>query len=164
MNDTNKKHDEIIRKFKLVYREFDYLEDKIFKKEGFILKKHKFTQDELMNSSHHRKIDSVTRKIGSDISYWEMKGRLSVDEKAIYLDEREAVDDYLHELNRKIENREPTLWEIISKEATLFIKKIMNNLPVLKEVLTYIGKQLNKIRYVGSIFPILIHSSRKLIG
>ncbi len=164
MNDVNEKRDEIVRKFKPVHREFNLLEDKIFKKQGFIFKTHKFKQEELMSSTHHRKIDSITRKIGSDISYWEMNGRLTADEKRVYLDEREHIDDVLHELNRKIENREPTIWEVISMEATVFLKKIMKNLPVLTELLTYAGKYLGKIKYLGKLFPVLIHVSRKTAG
>ena len=159
----NEKCDEIIRKFKPVYREFDLLEDKIFKKVGLIFKEHQYKQEELINSAHHRKIDSITRKIGSDISYWEMRGRLSAEEKNVYLEERERVDDVLHDLNRKIENREPTLWEIISDKANKFLKKIMDNLPMLTELLTYAGKYLRKIPYVGIVFPSLIHMARKTV-
>ncbi len=161
MNDVNEKRDEIVRKFKPVHREFDLLEDKIFKKEGFIFKTHKFKQEELMSSAHHRKIDSITRKIGSDISYWEMNGRLTADEKRVYLDEREHIDDVLHELNRKIENREPTIWEVISMEATVFLKKIMKNLPLLGEMLTHAGKLLGKIPYIGPMFPLLITAGQR---
>lgn len=148
-------------KFKIVYRECDFLEDKIFKKEGIFFNKHTFTIEELMKSEHHNKINAVTNKIGSDISYWEMNGKLLLVEKEAYLDERENLDDILHQINRKIQNREPTLREKISKVAEAFVAKIMNNLPFLREALTYIGKQMGRIPYIGKVFPILIHTTRK---
>lgn len=157
----NEKIRTIQSKFKIAYRECDYLEDKIFKKDGFFFKTHKYTINELMNSPHHSKINAVTKKIGSDISYWEMSGKLLEDEKEAYHIQREAVDDVLHQLNRNIQNREPTLWERISQIAEEFITKIMNNLPLLSELLTYAGKILGKIPYIGGAFPILIHIGKK---
>jgi len=148
-------------KFKIVYRECDFLEDKIFKKEGILFKTHKFTIEELMRSEHHNKINSVTNKIGSDISYWEMNGKLLPVEKETYLDERENLEDVLHQINRRIQNREPTLWEQISQAIEKFVVKIMSNLPAFREVLTYIGKQMGRIPYIGKVFPLLIHMTRK---
>lgn len=148
-------------KFKIAYRECDYLEDKIFKKDGVIFKTHRYTITELSDSPHHAKINSVTKKIGSDISYWEMSGKLSDSEKEAYHIERENIDDTLHQLNRNIQNREPTLWEKISRVAEEFITKIMDNLPMLRELLTYAGKMLGKIPYIGTAFPVLIHIARK---
>jgi len=148
-------------KFKIAYRECDYLEDKIFKKDGVVFKTHRYTTSELMNSPHHDKINAVTKKIGSDISYWEMSGKLSHSEKEVYHAERDRIDDTLHQLNRNIQNREPTLWEKISRVAEEFITKIMDNLPMLRELLTYTGKMLGKIPYIGTAFPVLIHIGRK---
>lgn len=45
-------------------------------------------------------------------------------------------------LSKLIQNREPTLWEKISQAVEDFVVKIMNNLPSLKEFITYVGKQL----------------------
>ena len=148
-------------KFKIAYRECDYLEDKIFKKDGVIFKTHRYSISDLMDSPHHSKINAVTQKIGSDISYWEMSGKLSAREKEAYHIERENIDDTLHQINRNIQNREPTLWEEISKVAEEFVGKIMNNLPMLRELLTYIGKVFGKIPYIGKTFPVLIHIGRK---
>jgi len=147
-------------KFKIAYRECDYLEDKINKQEGIFFKTHIYDINGLMNSEHHKKINSVTSKIGSDISYWEMNGKLLDIEKEVYYDERENIEDILHQINRKIQNREPTFWEQISKVAEAFVVKIMNNLPMLKELITFVGKQLGKIPYIGKVFPALIHASK----
>ena len=160
-NNMDDKTRMIQTKFKIAYRECDYLEDKIFKKDGVVFKTHRYTIDELMNSPHHDKINAVTEKIGSDISYWEMSGKLSRTEKEAYYIERDKIDDVLHQLNRNIQNRQPTLWERISQVAEEFISKVMNNLPMLKELLTYAGKMLGEIPYIGKAFPILIHLGRK---
>ncbi len=156
---------EIIRKmksrFKKAYQQCDFLEDEILKKRGIFFRTHKHTIEELMNSEYHRKIDSITKKIGSDISYWRMSGKLSSAEEEAYYAERENIDDILHQINRKIRNREPTLWEKISQAAEDFIVMIMDNLPILANFLTYIGTQLGRIPYIGKVFPILIYGTSK---
>lgn len=147
-------------KFKIAYRECDFLQDKIFKKDGIFFKEHRYKTTYLMNSPHHDKINAVTEKIGSDISYWEMSGKLSHSEKETYYTERDKIDDILHQINRDILNREATLWEKISKAAEEFVAKIMDNLPMLTELLTYAGKMLGRIPYIGTVFPTLIHASK----
>ena len=144
-------------KFKKVYQECEFLEDKIYKQEGIIFKTHVYKIEDLMNSSHQNKINTITSKIGSDVQYWEMNGKLSAEEKEAYLDEREALDDILHQIHRKILNRKPTFWEELSVAVEKFIVKVMNHLPRLQEILTWVGKQLGRIPYIGGMFPALIY-------
>lgn len=118
-------------KFKKVYREIDMIESKIHRKEGFFFTNHIYNQDELLNSAHHNRINSITGKIGDDVKNWHMTGKLSEEERFAYYEERDNTDDMLHRLHLEIENREPTWWENIKGVANSFIILIMDNLPAL---------------------------------
>jgi hypothetical protein len=50
------------RRFKRVFREIEYLGDKIYKQKGLLFKAHVHTIDELLNSQHHRNIFFMDRK------------------------------------------------------------------------------------------------------
>jgi len=135
------------KKFKRVFKEIDYLRDKIYKKERVFLfiKKHKYSQEELLNSFHQEKIISITEKIGDDAKNWYIRGNLSIKEKKIYEECRENVEDELHNIHREIEEREPTWWESFQGVFKKFVILVMNNLPVLKNFLLFLGKSLGKL-------------------
>ena len=133
-------------KFRPVFREIKALKSKIHLKEGWIFVEHKYTIEELLNSTHYQKIDSYTKKIGDDIERWYSEGKLSEEEEIAYLECREEVEDRLDELNMEIESREPTWWEQIKDTMKEFVILIMNNLPDKfgKKLLSYFksGKKL----------------------
>lgn len=118
-------------KFTKVYREIDSIESKIHRQEGVFLKNHIYTQDELLNSKHHKKIFSITGKIGDDVKNWHMNGKLSEEARSAYYEERNETDDKLHQLKLEIESREPTWWESIKGSVGSFISLIMENIPEL---------------------------------
>jgi len=117
--------------------------------------------EDLMSNSHQNKINTVTSKMGSDILYLEMNGKLSVEEKEAYLYEREALDDILHQIHRKVLNRKPTFWEELSKAVEKFIEKVMIHLLLLQEMLTWVGKQLG-CPYIWGMCPVLIYAGDRI--
>jgi len=153
-------------KFKKAHYECDYLEDKIDKQDGILIKVHRYTIEELLNGKHYKKINAITKKIGSDVELWELNGNFEDFEKEAYFNEREEIDDKLHEITRKINNREPTWWEEIKGSAEKWISYIMNNLPEeFDKLLLIIMKKLLEIPYLGkAIKPIFyLKSKSKLL-
>lgn len=157
------------RRFKRVFQEIEYLERKIYKKEGWIFKNHVHSKEELLNSEHHRKIYSVTEKIGDDAENWYGRGNLSETGKALYYEYREETDDKLHEVNLKIEDREPTWWESMKGSLEGFVVWIMENMPDLKRFLLTAGNTLAKLpgpigKIGSSLLTSLNHILKKLPG
>jgi len=131
------------RKFRKVAYELDYLEIKIDQVEGIIFKNHRYSQAELLDSPHHRRIDSITRKIGDDASHWYAKGSLSEQGLAVYDEKREDIDERLHHINILIENRLPTWWESVKGGLNDFAVKIAQNMPKIKRFLIESARILN---------------------
>jgi hypothetical protein len=128
--------------------EIEALEDKIYQKTGFLFfKSHKYSIEDLLNSVHHQRINSITSKIGDDIKNWYNSGKLTPDEEEVYFNERDNVDLKLHEINLEIENREPTWWEKVKEPCERFIRIIMSNLPaeLRMSLLSFMGSLFKKI-------------------
>lgn len=118
------------RKFQPVFRELELLQLKINKKSGwFIFKTHIWTQEELFNSEHISKINSITEKIGDDVENWRLNKQLSFIEQGIYNQNRDKVNNELHTTKIKIEERPETFWEEFAKSFGVIIPHIMNHLP-----------------------------------
>jgi adenylosuccinate synthase len=163
MNDDFKKIKRLFKnKFRKVFYELDYLESKINKKEGIIFKNHIFSQDELIDSSHHKKIDSITRKIGDDASNWYARGTLSEKGMGYYDKKREKVYYNLNHLNNLIEDREPTWWESLKGNLTDFARKIAKNMPALTRILIASAKIFN-LPYLGRLTTPLLLSLDKIM-
>ena len=145
------------RKFKKVHYELELLELKIDQTEGWIFKNHVYDQNELLNSEHHRRIDSITGKIGDDVTNWVARGKLSEKGKGIYYNHRDKVEDELHNINMEITLRQPTWWESAKGACTEFATKIMNNLPMFKGFLSFLEKIPGPIGIVAA----LLHTSTK---
>lgn len=132
------------RKFKTVHYEIDYLKAKINQKSGFwIFKSHVYTIDELLASEHHAKIYAITEKIGDDAKNWHKAGELSGVARDAYYNERETVEDRLHQVNLEIQTRQPTWWEETKDAFTQFVRKVINNMPDLGWRL--LDKLINKL-------------------
>ncbi len=71
-------------KFKKCYQEIDSLSHKIHAKDGLLLKEHRYGIEELIDGDNIQKINAITAKIGSDISYGEAAGKLSDWERQLY--------------------------------------------------------------------------------
>jgi hypothetical protein len=116
-------------KFKPAEREISRLREKItMTRHKFgLFKVHKFSLEELYQ--HLSKIGSIIEKIGDDISQWETSEQLTYFEKSLYMKYRSDVEIKLHELEKMIEDRDPTFWEEIFDLFTSRITQIMEYLP-----------------------------------
>ncbi len=86
-------------KFRPVFREMKSLRRKIHQKEGIIFVKHVYSIDELLKSSHHQKIDSITKKIGDDMENWYRENKLTNTEEELYYLKRTEIEDELEDIN-----------------------------------------------------------------
>lgn len=117
-------------KFRPAYREMAYIELKSGKKQGFwIFKSHVYNIEELLESEHFSKMDSIVEKIRDDVVSWERQSQLSFFDKYIYTVLRKQFDDDLHALRLKICGRENTWCENLDKVLNIFIELIVNKLP-----------------------------------
>ena len=117
-------------KFKPASREMEYIRIKSHKKQGFwIFKSHVYELEELLESSHFSRIDSIIEKIGDDVRIWEKRSQLSLADKYIYNDCKGKFDDELHALKREIHERNYTWWENFYKAFDGFIELVIGKLP-----------------------------------
>jgi hypothetical protein len=118
--------------YKKTTEEIKQIRAKTKQKGGFwIFEKHRYTIEDLLESVHHKKIYSITEKLGSDVQNWYRSGKLSDGEEEIYHNVRNQIKRELDEANVEILLREPTWLEEISKVLERFIKIVMNNLPII---------------------------------
>ncbi len=102
----------------------------------------------MLQSEHHERINSITEKIGDDVKHWERaKGKLSSFVQIAYY-YRYKVESTLHDVNKAIENREPTWWEQCKDALGGFVVKIMNNLPELERFLKLLPALKKGIKYI----------------
>ena len=157
------------RKFTKVFREMELLVSKVHVKEGYIFTNHIYNKEELLNSKHHSRIDSITGKIGSDAMDWHIRGKLPEEARIIYHELRNEVEDKLHEINVEIESRKPTWWEDLKGVLDNYIIWIMDNIPALSGWLLAAGKMLSKLPgpvgivggYIASFSERIIRISNK---
>lgn len=118
------------KKFARVYKEINVISSKIGQKQGFwIFETHVHSQESLLNSEHHYKIDSITEKIGDDVVNWNNNNQLSKEGRKCYEKEKNLVIEKLENVNEIIANREPTWWEQVMHIFTDFIVLIEQNMP-----------------------------------
>jgi hypothetical protein len=122
----------ITRKFNFVFKELDYIAQKVHRKQGFLFfKSHVYTIEQLLASPHHQRIYALTEKIGDDTYNWHKRGQLSRAGRDTYYSLREDAENQLHAINQDIIDREPTWWEKSKGAFTKFIELVLDNLPDL---------------------------------
>ena len=131
-------------KFKKVHREIEVIRSKINQQQGFfVFKSHTYSVDELLESKHHRKIDSITGQIGSDVMKWCDNGAMSDADKESYQEHIDDVEEELNDINESICNRQPTWWEKCSGALTAFVRLIVSNMPIPgRRLLANLGSKL----------------------
>ncbi|BAZ42631.1 hypothetical protein NIES4101_86000 [Calothrix sp. NIES-4101] len=140
------------KKFSRVFSEIKRLESKINKKQGFwFFETHIYSQEDLFNSEHHSKIDSITEKIGSDVISWNRFGQLTEEARYIYEIKRDEVQFDLERVDDIIAQREPTWWEQVESLFKDFIVKVQTNMPQLERILLTTGL-LQKIPVLSGFF------------
>ena len=117
-------------KFRPAYKELQKLQNKIYAQEGFwIFKSHKFSKEELLRSEHLDKVNSIARKIGSDVRIGIQNGGLSPIAQSIYDNYRTELNSQLGLVYRAIQSRQPTWWEEAKSTIWGVLNSIMYNLP-----------------------------------
>lgn len=97
----------------------------------FIFKNHVCTKQELLESNHFIRINSITEKIGDDVENWDKNGQLSLIEAKVYNVCKDKMDDELHNIRIKIIERQDTFWESFANIFGNVIGHIMDNLPMI---------------------------------
>jgi len=115
--------------FARIHTEADILEKKIDGMTGILLKRHRYSADELMNSGHFEHIESIAGKIKSDIDNWQRMGKLSTKVKEAYNNSVDEVQNRIGHIIQRIEQRKPTAWETLKGFFSRLFKAIAKILP-----------------------------------
>lgn len=155
MSSNENKEMNFSKRFIRIEDEIKAIRSKIYQKDSFLffIEWHKYTQDELLNSTHHKRIQTISEKIKSDVSYQMEAGNFSRNEQKNYQDFKYKTEMALHDVNELIEKREPTFWDRAFGMLQEFVRKISNTLDI-SDVLTKlpgsIGKTISK--FFGKLF------------
>jgi hypothetical protein len=95
--------------FDKIEAECKTLEKLIFKRSGFIVRWHRFSEDELL--SYIAKIENFARKIKADIENWKESKKPEESVQRFYNENARRLHDRLAQLQDLIQLRHPTLWE-----------------------------------------------------
>jgi hypothetical protein len=117
--------------FGKITRELDCLEEKVHLVIGLVFKRHKFSVNDLLESFHFDKIKSLSGKISDDIKRWEAAGKLPHSLKQIYNENAELIQKRFDAINCAIQERKPTIWELVGKFFISFYRVIKELLPVI---------------------------------
>ena len=145
-NDDADQREYLEQAFIRIDRELTEFERKIERIVGWIFKRHQFTRDELKESPHIAKIESITRKVQDDLHNWSVTGMLSLRIKSTYNTNAESIHQRLDSLILRIESRKNTKAEMIGnvlREFGLFLRSTL--LPFLKDTVCISGKKLKTL-------------------
>ena len=117
--------------FERIENELDNLEQKVHLVIGLIFKRHKYTSEDLQDSSQMDRIKSLAGKIKDDVSRWEAAGKFPYRLKMFYNENAELIQSRIRQINRSIQERKPTLWERIGGFLRKFYLAIVELLPVM---------------------------------
>jgi hypothetical protein len=99
--------------FALIERECAEFETEINQMTEGYFKRHEYTEEELLESSHIDKIKAVAGKVGSDIGNWNAKGILSQNVLKYYEDKVELSKQRMIQIYNRIKSRRKTAWDCI---------------------------------------------------
>lgn len=125
--------------------------------EGIFFVRHKFSQEDLENSRHLKRIEDISQEIKDMMDSWSSSGMLSYHTGMEYNTRAAALHRQLDEIKAQIEERSPTFWEAICEffeRIVRFIKKIM--VPFLCNHRARIEARLPKNRFtelIRRLFP-----------
>lgn len=150
---------EFAPKFSKVHREIEAINTKVYAQEGFwFLRSHTYSIDELLESKHHSRIDSITGKIADDVKNWHENGKFTFIDEMKYKMSRDEIETKLNELNQSICNRQPTWWEKVKKPFEEFVHFIIENMPIPhRNLLTKLSSNLlgyttkNIVKMIGDL-------------
>ncbi|HEY9069043.1 MAG TPA: hypothetical protein VIV61_02240 [Candidatus Ozemobacteraceae bacterium] len=100
-------------KFRIVYKEIRIMREKADDIAGWLFTRHRYTDQELLESEHLVKLDSYFRKIDDDASNLFCSGNSPEIAKSIYYDLRKQAAKDISELKNSLSSRPLTWWERI---------------------------------------------------
>lgn len=110
-------------KFRIVYKEIRIMREKAGHIDGWIFTRHRYTDQQLVDSEHMAKLDSFFRKIDDDANNLFCSGNVPVIAKNIYYDLRKQVSNDIAELRNDLSTRPLTWWEqILSTFKNLLLR------------------------------------------
>jgi len=118
------------RGFGRIFRECDFIEEKVNVIVGIIFRRHKYSAEDLLDSNHMEKIKSFCGKIKDDIDRWEAIGQLSLRVKMLYNDKAEEVRERVNEINVIVQERKPTFWERVGSFFAQLYQAVVEQLPL----------------------------------
>ena len=127
--------------FGRVNSELDSLEQKVYLVIGLVFKRHKYTVEDLLDSSQMNLIKSLAGKIKDDISHWEAAGQLPYRLRMYYNEMAEAVQSKLRLINQTIQERKPTIWELVGGFFRRLYRAVVELLPLMFQRLLTGNKQ-----------------------
>jgi len=138
--------------FDKIEAECSNVEKQVSKRSGFIIRWHKFSEEELLEKIE--KIETFARKIKADIENWkEMKKpilslKVFNDDsvKLFYNENARRLHERLERLQEMIQFRHPTVWERIGKVFKIFYFHVVERLlPLITGKMSLGFKRQNKI-------------------
>lgn len=132
------------------FRKIDYelseFESKIERIIGLIFKRHEYSPNELQNSPHIARIESITGKIRDDIANWSAHGMLSLKTRTTYNNLAESTHQQLDTLIERINTRKSTHFEVVSQFLCSFGKFLRTTLlPMLKDTICITSSKLKRL-------------------
>ena len=120
---------------------------------GFLfIKWHKWSAEELFNSSTYQSVKSMINKIADDVNNWHAHKVLSLSDRLVYNENRDAIEERLEKLEDDLRKREPTTWEKLVSFFRSFISYVVQNLPKIWNGLAiFADKYRNKKGLLGSV-------------
>jgi hypothetical protein len=113
------------------------IEGKVNQVVGLIFKRHKYTAEDLLDSSQMNRIKSLAGKIKDDIARWDAAGKMPYRLKVFYNENAESVQNRLRMINQTIQSRKPTLWEKVGGFFRRLYKIIVELLPSIFQGLLF---------------------------
>jgi hypothetical protein len=117
--------------------ELDDIEGKVNLVVGMVFKRHRYTAEGLLDSSQMNRIKSLAGKIKDDVSLWDTAGKLPYRLKIFYNENAESVQNRLRTINQTIQDRNPTLWEIVGGFFRRLYKIVVELLPSIFQRLLF---------------------------
>lgn len=118
--------------FGKIEREVEALEKDIDIKQGFLwFKKHRYTQEELLNSKRVTYINSVMANLENHAKGLAKSNRISSNVTWEYNEQRKATEKHIKAIIRKIEERDPTKFDRYTSKIKSFLESLINRFPVV---------------------------------
>jgi hypothetical protein len=123
--------------FEKINEELDDIEGKVNQITGLVFRRHRYTAEDLLDSSQMNRIQSLAGKIKDDVSRWDANGKMPYRLKLFYNENAESAQSRMRMINQIIQDRRPTLWEKVGGFFRQLYRIIVELLPIMLQRLVY---------------------------